>query len=270
MYEAIREFRKKLSAGRFCLGVCITLSDPAVTEALGGNVDFYWIDLEHTSLGLESLQAHLIAARAAQVPAIVRVPGSEVWFIKRVLDMGAPGIIVPQVRSAAEVQMVVDASRYKPLGDRGYGPRRASAYGRETEAYLESINQDLFVAVQIENTDGLRELDKIVTVRGLDSIVLGPYDLSASMGLMGQVTHPQVSGAIDRVVQTARAHGLYVGMGGGAELDYALRAAAMGVQWLQAGSDFGYMIQFVEERFAQIAAKIPGCKPGRRISGSAG
>src|SRR5688572_9087445 len=130
MYTAIREFRRKLEAGRFCLGAAITLSDPAVTEALGRSVDFFWIDLEHTPLSLESLHAHLIAARAVNVAAIVRTPGSEVSFIKRVLDMGAGGIIVPQVRSASEVRTVIDACRYKPQGDRGYGPRRASNYGR--------------------------------------------------------------------------------------------------------------------------------------------
>jgi len=266
MYATIRDFRKKMDAGRFCLGAAITLSDPAVTEALGGNVDFYWIDLEHTPLGLETLQAHLIAARAVEVPALVRVPGAEVWFIKRVLDTGAPGIIVPQVRSVAEVKMVVDACRYKPLGDRGYGPRRACNYGQETEPYIKSSNQDLFVAVQIENIDGLREFDEIVKVRGLDSIVVGPYDLSASMGLMGQVTHREVTGAIERVIKTARAHGLYVGMGGGSQLDDALRAAEMGVQWLQAGSDFGYMIQSVKQQFERIAEKVPACQPGRKIS----
>src|ERR1051326_6732481 len=114
MYSAIRAFRERLKAGRPCLGAAITISDPAVTEALGREVDFFWIDLEHTPLNLETLQAHLIAARAVNVAAIVRVPGSEVPFIKRVLDMGAPGIIVPQVRSAAEVKQVVDACRYKP------------------------------------------------------------------------------------------------------------------------------------------------------------
>src|SRR5687768_15481103 len=84
----------------------------------GENSDFFWIDLEHTPLSLESLQTHLMAARAVQVPALVRVPGSEVGMIKRVLDMGAEGIIVPQVRSSREVRGVIEGCRYKPLGDR--------------------------------------------------------------------------------------------------------------------------------------------------------
>jgi 2-keto-3-deoxy-L-rhamnonate aldolase RhmA len=263
MYTPIQEFRAKLKAGQFCLGVGITLSDPAVTEALGKNVDFYWIDMEHTPLNMETLQAHLIAARAVGIPAIVRVPGSEVWFIKRVLDTGAAGIIVPQVRSAAEVKQVVDACRYKPVGDRGYGPRRASTYGRDAN-YLQRINEDLFVAVQIENVDALKEIDAISQIKGVDSLALGPYDLSASLGLMGQVAHPEVVGAIERVIKAAKANGLFVGMGGPANEEYILRGAKLGVQWQQAGSDFEYMIQYVEGVFATLAKKLPGvCQPGR-------
>ena len=270
MYQAIKSFKSRLAAGNVCLGAAITLSDPAVSEALGKNVDFFWIDLEHTPLGLESLQSHLISARATNVPAIVRVPGSETWFIKRVLDTGAQGIVVPQVRSAAEVKSVVDACRYKPMGDRGYGPRRASNYGRHDQAYLKTISQELFVSVQIENVDGLRELDEIVKVPGLDSLVIGPFDLSASMGLIGQVAHPEVMAAMQRIVNAARSNGLFVGLGGPADEDYVMRAAGMGVQWIQAGSDFGYMIQFMEERFASITSKLGALRSGPSAAGKAG
>src|SRR5262245_39375359 len=148
----MRTFRDKLRRGQVCLGAAVSTSEPAVTEALGPCADFLWIDLEHTPLSIESLQAHLIAARAAAAPAVVRVPGSEAWFIKRVLDTGAPGIVVPQVRSAAEVGEVAAACRYPPVGRRGFGPRRASNYGRDRgPEYFEAAERDLFVAVQIEN-----------------------------------------------------------------------------------------------------------------------
>src|SRR5579875_777940 len=107
MFEAIRRFRASLDEGRPCLGPGITLSDPAVTEALGLSADFVWIDLEHSPLGPEALSAHTIAARAAGAAALVRVAGSEEILIKPALDIGAEGIIVPQVRSAAEVRRAV-------------------------------------------------------------------------------------------------------------------------------------------------------------------
>src|SRR5215470_15489916 len=149
MFTALQRFREKLNAGHFCLGAGISLSDPAVTEALADSVDFVWIDLEHSPIGLESLLAHLIAARAGGTAALVRVPSSDVAWIKRVLDTGAEGIIVPQIRTAAEVRSVVSACRYPPLGTRGYGPRRPSNYGRNGgESYVQQSNVQLFVSVQ--------------------------------------------------------------------------------------------------------------------------
>jgi 2-keto-3-deoxy-L-rhamnonate aldolase RhmA len=255
MFEPIRQFRRKLKAGQLCLGVSITLSDPVVTEVLGRHADFLWLDLEHTPMGLESLQGHLIAARAVSVAALVRVPASEEWMIKRVLDMGAGGVIVPQVRSAGEVKRVVETCRYKPQGNRGYGPRRASNYGADP-AYLETINQDLFVCVQIENVEALAELDQIVQVPGLDSVALGPFDLAASMGYMRHPEQPEVVAAIERVIETARARGLWVGMGGPAEEEYALRAVRQGVQWLQSGTDFEYLSQFITPFFRRVLDRL--------------
>ena len=256
LYQSINEFRTKLRNGRFCLGVGISLSDPAIIEALGRLTDFYWIDLEHSPIGLETLQSHLIAARAVGVPAIVRVPSSEPWFIKRVIDTGAPGIIVPQVRSAEEVKRVIETCRYRPDGDRGYGPRRASDYGQEPD-YLRNANRNLFVSVQIEHVEALPHLEEIVALKGLDSIVVGPSDLALSMGKAGQLSDPEVVSTIQRITQTARAHGLFVGMGGPAQRDYVLRAVEMGVQWLQSGIDFEYMMQFVGRFFQETASQIP-------------
>src|SRR5262245_17135380 len=99
MWERIDGFRRKLEGGAFCLGPAVTLSDPVVTEALCDSVDFLWIDLEHAPTSLETLAAHLIAARAGGTPALVRVPSSDVAWIKRVLDVGAEAVIVPQIRS---------------------------------------------------------------------------------------------------------------------------------------------------------------------------
>jgi 2-keto-3-deoxy-L-rhamnonate aldolase RhmA len=252
MFQDIQAFREKLKSGRACLGTGITFSDPAVSEAIGKSADFLWIDLEHNPISLESMHSHLIAARAAGVPALVRVPGSETPMIKRVLDSGASGLIVPQVSSAAEVRQVVDACRYKPAGNRGFGPRRLSNYGRIAgPEYLELANRHLFVAVQIENTAAMGELDAIVQVPHLDSLVIGPYDLSLSMGLT--VNHPDLLAALKRIIAAAHGAGLFVGIGmGPGDAAFAARAIELGVNWLQVGSDYGYMIHFADQLFAQI------------------
>lgn len=244
----IATFRSRMATGEICIGASITLTDPHVTDALGDSVDFFWIDLEHSLMSPEALAGHLLAAKARGVPALVRVTGSSTPFIKPVLDAGANGIIVPQVRSAAEVQQVINDCRYPPLGERGYGPRVPSNYGRDVGLpYTERANREIFVAVQIENVQALAALDEILAIPGLDSIVLGPWDLSASMGLLGEVEHPQVVEAIDTIIAKSRAAGRFVGAGMGTNVDFAAKMAKRGVQWLQVGDDCGYLILAMDQ-----------------------
>ncbi len=167
--------------------------------------------------------------------------------------MGAEGIIVPQVRSADEVRHVVAACRYKPEGDRGWGPRRANNYGRQPQdEYVAESNKSLFVSVQIENVDALASLNDIVAVNGLDSVVIGPYDLSASMGLMGQVLHPEVTSAVQAIIAAAHRAGRLVGFGTGSDVAYAAKAISMGADWIQVGCDFTYLIDSADRAFKEV------------------
>lgn len=246
-------FRQQLDAGRICLGPSISLSDPAVTEALAPSVDFFWIDLEHNPLSLESLAAHLIAARAGGAAALVRVPSSDVSWIKRVLDTGAEGIIVPQVRSVEEVRGIVSACRFPPEGTRGFGPRRATNYGRQQgQEYAAEANRRVFVAIQIETAEAFHDLDAILAVRGFDSIVIGPSDLSGAFGLLGELDHPRVVEAVGHIASRARAQGRYVGIGLAPNVEHAQRAIRQGVQWLQVGGDCGFLIDSAERLYERV------------------
>lgn len=250
-------FRARLDSGHVCLGPSITLTDPVVTEALAPSVDFFWIDLEHNPASLESVVAHLIAARAGGAPALVRVPSSEVSWIKRVLDIGAEGIIVPQVRSAAEVRQAISACRYPPQGTRGFGPRRSNAYGREPlQQYLADANRRVFLAIQIETAEALAELDAILKLPGFDSIVIGPNDLSGALGVMGQVDHPRVVEAVGSIASRSRAAGRYVGIGMAPDVAHAVRAVKQGVQWVQFGGDCGFLIDSAERHYAGVRERI--------------
>lgn len=245
--EAISEFRRCLKTGRVCFGASITFSDPLVTEALADSVDFFWIDLEHSAMSPEVLNGHLLAARARRVPALVRVIGSSTPFIKPVLDAGAEGIIVPQIRSADEVMRVVSDCRYPPLGTRGFGPRVPSNYGRNGgRDYVENANRSLFVSVQIETVEALEAIDDIVAVPGLDSLVIGPYDLSGALGLLGEVEHPKVVAAMETIISKAQAAGLSVGAGLGPDANYACVLAQRGVQWMHVGNDWSYLINYID------------------------
>lgn len=257
MWDNIANFRRKMDAGQFCLGPGVSLADPAVSEALAASADFLWIDLEHTPLSLESMQAHILATRGSGTPALVRVPSSDTAWIKRVLDTGAEGVIVPQVRSADEVRRVAADCRYAPQGERGFGPRRSCEYGRQPLAeFLETSNRQLFAAVQIEHVDALADLDAILAVPGIDSIVIGPYDLSASMGRLGQLDHPEVKSAIESIVSRSRKAGRYVGMGMMPDVEQAAAAQQLGVHWAQCGGDWGYLAKFADDLYSAIRQRI--------------
>jgi 2-keto-3-deoxy-L-rhamnonate aldolase RhmA len=237
------QFRQKIAAGQLCLGPSVTLTDPRVTDALGDSVDFIWLDLEHSLMSPEAVAGHMLAARGRGVPVIVRVVAGETPFIKPILDAGADGIIVPQVTSAAEVKRAVDDCRYPPVGTRGYGPRVPSNYGRDGgDDYVRRANEDVFTAVMIETREAVEAIDEIVAVPGLDSIVLGPMDLSASYGMLGQTEHPTVIAALEHVIARARAAGCLVGAGMGVDAANAIRMGRRGVQWVQIGGDCGYMV----------------------------
>jgi 2-dehydro-3-deoxyglucarate aldolase/4-hydroxy-2-oxoheptanedioate aldolase len=245
--------RARLRAGEIVLGAGITLADPTVTEALARDVDFVWIDMEHNALTTESMLGHLIAARAGGAPSLVRIPNNDVGWIKRVLDSGAEGIILPRSYSAQEAAEFVSACRYPPLGTRGFGPRRPMEYGRiGQQEYLQQANRDVFVVVQVETVELLADLDEVLKLDGLDSLVLGPQDLSGSMGRLGETTHPEVIGAMRTIASRAKAAGKFIGSGLGANPEFARVLLDCGVQWLQAGGDFEYMLQGCQRTFDAI------------------
>lgn len=246
-------FRERLKAGELLLGPGINLSDARVSEALADSVDFLWIDLEHSIIGAQALQGHLMAARGRDTPAIVRVTGSDTAFIKPVLDAGAHGIVVPQVRGVEEVRRVIADCRYTPEGQRGFGPLIPTNYGRTglTE-YVAAANAGVFVSVMIENVEALEAIDEIVALPGLDSVVLGPMDLSASLGRLGQVDDPRVVEAMERVIVAALAAGVSVGSGLGANTEFGLAQVRRGVQWLQVGGDCEYLVRGMDQLFSAI------------------
>ncbi len=244
----IRRFRQAIRSGRLLLGAAISFTDPLVIDALAGSVGFVWIDMEHSGMTTETVARHLLACRSKTVPALVRVVGSGATFIKPLLDAGAEGIIVPQVRSAAEVRDVVNDCRYPPLGRRGFGPRVPSNYGREQgRSYIQRANRDLFVAVQIENVEALKALDEILSVPQLDGVVIGPADLSLALGLPGETHHPRVVAAFKEIITKARAAGITVGAGVGPDPKAVIAMARRGVQWMHVGADAHYLWQHFQQ-----------------------
>lgn len=253
--KPIERFRGQMRAGRLQVGAGIGLSDPLTSDILAGSMDFLWIDLEHSPVSPEALSGHLLAARARGKPAIVRVPMPGTAFVKPVLDLGADGVVVPQVRTVEEVRRAVANCRYPPVGSRGFGPRVPSDYGRiPAGEFAAAANREVFVAVMIETADALAAIDEIVRVPGLDSVVIGPMDLSASLGVLGEREHPAVVAAIERIIAAARKAGIFVGAGMGVQADYAVAMGARGCQWVQVGGDHGYLVWAADRLLREIRA----------------
>jgi 2-dehydro-3-deoxyglucarate aldolase/4-hydroxy-2-oxoheptanedioate aldolase len=241
-------FRDKLQRGQVCLGTCITFGDPTVTEALAAALDFVWIDMEHNPLSLSEVQGHLLATKGTGATALVRVPWNDPVLIKPVLDIGAAGVIVPLVRSAEDVRRAVAACKYPPEGMRGYGPRRPSNYGRRGGPdFIRAANDAIITIAQIEHIEAVNNLDDILAVAGLTTIVIGPNDLAGSLGHSGEPRHPEVLRAIDTILAKAQKAGIPVGLGTGGEPSELLDWIKKGVRWLSIGSDFWLLVRAIAQ-----------------------
>ena len=238
----VPDLRARLRSGDFLLGTWLTILDPIVPELLaGGGFDLFIADGEHGAVGTDHLVAMVIATRAAGIPVLYRVGANEPVRIMHALDAGAAGVVVPQVRSPADVERAVAWCRYPPTGLRGVAPRRVSGYGRGTAAYLKAANDAVTCCAQIETPEAMDALDEIFAVPGLDTVLIGPNDLAASLGHLGEPTHPDVEAAIDRVLERGSAAGIPVGAWTGSPTQ-ARQRRAQGFAWATISSDYGFMV----------------------------
>jgi 2-dehydro-3-deoxyglucarate aldolase len=204
-------FRKRLKTGETLLGSMVTLPSASVAEILADlGFDWLFIDGEHGPLETGDVLA-ILQAVGDRVACVVRVPGAEEGPIKKVLDLGAEGIIVPQVNTVEMAASVVRYARYSPRGSRGVGLSRAHGYGMRFQQYLETANDRIAVIIQAEHALAVENIESIVKVEGIDAVLIGPYDLAASLGKMGRIDDPAVTGAIEHVSKMCRAAGIPLG-----------------------------------------------------------
>ncbi|MBX5334286.1 HpcH/HpaI aldolase/citrate lyase family protein [Rhodococcus fascians] len=191
--DALAEMDRPLYGG------WITTGSPVAAEIMAGSgLDWVLIDMEHAPNGLESVLAQLYAASAYPVTPVVRVPVGDAVIIKQVLDLGAQNILVPMISTADQAREVAAAAQYPPVGRRGVGSALArSARWNRVEDYLANAADHVSVFVQIETAEGVSNAAAIAGTPGIDGVFLGPSDLSASMGLLGQQNHPDVVAAVN-------------------------------------------------------------------------
>ena len=208
--------RRCLSEGRPALGPIISFDSPWFVDVAGASgFDFVMLDAEHGPLDAGSIETMVRAAEQAGIAPLVRVPANLPHEILRYLDIGAVGIQVPHVESAAEAKVAADALRYAPRGKRGLaGTTRAAGYGLSMTLpeYTELANREVVCMAMIETAAGVASVDKIVATEGIDLLAIGPSDLSQSMGFRGDRNAPAVQQAIDHMIARAKAHGKWVSL----------------------------------------------------------
>lgn len=199
MTSSGKPFRERLLSREKLVGTLLTLPSPEVAEILAtAGLDWLFIDLEHTPLEPRDAQA-ILQAVGERAAGVIRVPLNDEIWIKKALDIGAAGVIIPLVNSVAEAQRAVRFCKYPPQGARSVGLARAQGYGADLPGYLARANRDTAVIVQIEHIEAVENIHEILALEGIDALLVGPYDLSASLGRMGAVEHPTVQAAITRV-----------------------------------------------------------------------
>ncbi len=234
--------KEQLRRGEVTVGFEITLTSLDVVE-LSSQLDFDWLwfDTEHAPLDISGVQPLLQAIRSDEVTPIVRVAGNDPVQIKKALDIGAHGLVVPLVNDAQEAAAAVKATRYPPQGIRGLGPRRAANYGLDRD-YITVANKELLVMVQIETREAVRHFDEILAVDGVDAYFIGPNDLSCSLGHLGEPNHPEVEATIDDLIQ----RGKKAGVPGGiltSDRELAHKRIEQGFQFINIGADIQLLHQ---------------------------
>lgn len=209
---ALAGLRKVLGAPGPVYSAILTIPDPGVAAILGwSGFHYVVIDAEHAPFTLESMRSCVDALAASPAASVIRVAANDPSHLKQALDLGVDGVQVPSVADADAAAAAVSASRYSPAGTRGVGMGHATRYGSNLEEYLGTANARVAVLAMIEDRAGVEHAAEIAAVAGLDGVIIGPFDLSADLGLLGQLGHPTVQAAFDHVIECCVAAGRKVG-----------------------------------------------------------
>ena len=256
--------KARMRAGSVMVGCWIHLFDKLASEIVGqAGYDFAMIDLEHGP-GEVMDAISVMQALGADCPALVRVPGNDPLWIKRILDAGAEGVMIPSVNSREEAEAAATACHYAPRGMRGMAAviARAATYGVDWQDYVRRIEEEVLVICQIETREAVANVAEIAAVGDVDLLFVGPFDLSGSMGHLGEPDHPEVRAAIGQVEDAAKAAGKLLG-GIATPGRAAEELAAAGYDLILQDSD----LSLLRESARASAAHLRKILRGGRIAG---
>lgn len=244
---------KILEDHKLCFGTHCSNSELDFYEMCGLlGYDYVWIDSEHAAVTFPMLKNAIIATNAGGASAIVRVPDHQMCNAKPVLECGPDGIIFPMVNTAEEARHCVSICTYPLKGSRGFGPLRALDYGMlPLDTYLEKTDHSLLKLMQCEHVESVRNLDEILDVEGVDGIICGPMDLSASVGKMGHYFDPEVVALMEQIIQKCKAHNKPFGLSIGMDMKLVAFWIERGASFVSMGTPLDYFREMSKGFIAQ-------------------
>lgn len=242
-------FKQALKEKRTQIGFWQALANPYTVEISAGvGYDWLLIDGEHAPNDIPLMVSQLMAMKGSRSHAVIRPPIGETWIIKQLLDIGAQSLLVPMVHGREQAEAMVQAVRYPPHGVRGVGAAiaRASDFNR-IEDYVQTANDEICLLLQVESRAGLAALDEIASTEGVDGVFIGPADLAADMGYLGNPGAPEVQDAVEKAIMKIQSHGKAAGILIG-DLGLSKRYVELGATFVAIGNDVTL--------FAEAAAKL--------------
>ena len=249
---AVNKLRERIHSRQTSYGLWVTMESPVLTEiAVALGLDWVCIDMEHGHLDYGQVIGHLRAARNSDTSVVVRVPETQQSTVKRALDMGAHGVILPLVRTAEDVETGFRFGRYPPRGIRGVGGERAVTWGLGLAEYLDYADRETLIIPLIETREAVDNIDAILAVPGLEQIFFGPADLSASQGHLGKWEGGEVAQQILNVREKAAERGIGAGVMA-TDLADSVRRRDQGFAMIGLGSDAGLLIRSMNAALLEL------------------
>ncbi|MFH1386119.1 MAG: aldolase/citrate lyase family protein [bacterium] len=250
--------KEKLNERALSYGSWLTIGDLSVTEIMA-KTGFDWlaIDMEHTAITIAQAQAMIAVIELNKVAPLVRVGENSAYLIKRVMDAGAHGVIVPMVNSKADAEKAVAAVKYPPVGTRGVGLSRAQKYSLDLESYRQWNQESSIVIVQLEHYKAVENIEEIMSVKGVDGFIIGLYDLSGSLGCPGEFDNPKVVRALNDILNKSKEKGYLMGFH---VVDPASKVVIdkieQGFKFIAVGTDFIFLSQSCNRCLSNIRAGL--------------
>ena len=244
--------KEKLRNGEVTYGISVGTPCTDIVELVSNmGFDWIWFDAEHGPTNTESLHPMIQTTRNRDITPLVRVPWNDLVHIKKALDIGAEGLIIPWINDRSQAEYAVRAAKYPPMGIRGMGARFLNISGGDLAEYIRTANEETYIMVQIETVEAVENLEEILTTPGVDAFLIGPNDLAASMGYVGQPVHPEVEKVVEQIIDRAKKLGVPGGYAA-TTMDINHRRIKQGFQWITLGGDMGFLAQAAQAALAAV------------------